>query len=234
MSYSPVLVFHLSSGSLGFLSGAAAISFRKGSRRHRLAGNVFVISMLSMSASATYLAVITHRMNDVCGGLFTFYLVATAWATARHRDGETGIFDWAALLVALAIVAGYMIFGFEAATGSNPGTPAGNYFFMGCVVLLAAAGDVRMLVRGGVSGVQRLVRHLWRMCFALFTAAGALFIGRSHLFPALLRKTNILFFLGILPMILMIYWLFRVRSKNAYERKSMPRGDTPYRSSLQA
>jgi len=46
-------------------------------------------------------------------------------------------------------------------------------FFMGSVMLLAGAGDVRMLVRGGVLGAKRIARHLWRMCFGLFIAAGS-------------------------------------------------------------
>lgn len=36
----PILVFHISAGILGVLSGAVAMSFRKGSRGHRVAGNV--------------------------------------------------------------------------------------------------------------------------------------------------------------------------------------------------
>ncbi len=31
------------------------------------------------------------------------------------------------------------------------------------LVTTATVGDVRMLVRGGVSGAQRIARHLWRM-----------------------------------------------------------------------
>jgi hypothetical protein len=67
------------------------------------------------------------------------------------------------------------------------------YFFMGSVALLAAAGDVRMLVRGGVFGPHRMARHLQRMCFALFNAAGAVFLGQQQVFRALLRETNVLF-----------------------------------------
>jgi hypothetical protein len=37
-------------------------------------------------------------------------------------------------------------------------------------MLLAAAGDLRMLLRGGLFGAQRIARHLWRMCFGLFIA----------------------------------------------------------------
>ncbi len=41
----PILVFHICAGISGLLSGAVAMSFRKGSRGHRVAGNVFVISV---------------------------------------------------------------------------------------------------------------------------------------------------------------------------------------------
>jgi uncharacterized membrane protein len=246
MSFSPILVLHICAGTLALFSGAAAMSFRKGSHRHRVAGNVFVLSMLSMAAAAVYLAFVKHQMGNVFGGILTFYLVTTAWLTARRRDGETHIFDWGALLVALAIGATIMIYGLEKATGkpglNDGGVPVGMYFFLSSVVLLAAAGDIRMLVRG-VSGTQRLVRHLWRMCFALFFATGSFFLGpqnrplrllravglKQQLFAALLGK-NVLLLLAVLPLILMIFWVFRVRFTNAFKEKPMPvpGGDAQY------
>ena len=41
MSYSPILSAHIFAGTLGLLSGTAAMSFRKGSTRHVLAGKIF-------------------------------------------------------------------------------------------------------------------------------------------------------------------------------------------------
>jgi uncharacterized membrane protein len=232
VSFSPLLSLHVSAGIAGILSGAAAISFRKGSPRHAMAGKVFVISMLTMAASAVYLAVLKHQNNNVGGGVLTFYLVATAWVTARRRDGETSIFDWVALLIPLWAGIGGWINGLEAVhspTGSKYGVPAGMHFFLGSVMLLAAAGDVRMLVRGGVFGAQRIVRHLWRMCFGLFIATGSFFLGQgSKVFPAFLLKTNVLFVPAILPLLLLIFWLFRVRFTNAYKRMSMQRGGEVY------
>ena len=89
---------------------------------------------------------------------------------------------------------------------------------MGSVAALAVAGDVRMLVRGGISGRHRIARHLWRMCFALFIAAGSIFLARQHLFPAFMRKTGALIFLSVLPLLLMIFWLVRIRFANASRR----------------
>ena len=232
MRFSPILVLHISAGIIAILSGAVALSFRKGSPRHALAGKVFVISMLTMAAGAVYLAVLKHQNNNVGGGVLTFYLVATAWVTAKRRDGETSIFDWVALLIPLWSGIGGWINALEAVhspTGSKYGVPAGMHFFLGSVMLLAAAGDVRMLLRGGVFGAQRIVRHLWRMCFGLFIAAGSFFLGQgSKVFPAFILKTNVLFIPAILPLILLIFWLFRVRFTYAYKSKSMPRGADVY------
>lgn len=222
---SPILLLHICGGGTGLLSGAFSMCFRKGSRPHRIAGNVFFISMLIMSSAGAYMALVRSEMNNVFGGVLTFYLVATAWATARRREGKTGIFDWAALLVALGVGALIVSYGIEAAnspSGTKGGIPAGMYFFLGSVALLSAAGDIRMLVRGGVFGAQRIARHLWRMCFALFVASASLFLARPRLFPAFMREVGILFLLGVLPLILMIFWLIRVRFTGVYKSKPMP------------
>jgi len=214
MTYSPALILHICSGTVGLLSGGVAVFLRKGSRRHRVAGNVFVVSMLSLSTTGAYLGFMRSEPGNVLAGVFTFYLVATGWATARRGERQTVMLDWAALLVIIAAVIGYMTFAMEAArspSGAIGGIPAGMYFFMGCIASLAAVGDIRMLVNNGVSGTHRLVRHLWRMCFGLFIASGSVFFARPHLFPAFMRKTYMLFLLGILPLLLMIFWLIRVR-----------------------
>jgi uncharacterized membrane protein len=72
MSFSPILLLHICGGTLGVLSGAAAISFRKGSRRHRVTGNVFVISMISLTASGVYMAFMKSHPGNVLGGTLTF------------------------------------------------------------------------------------------------------------------------------------------------------------------
>src|SRR5258706_4763167 len=218
----PLLALHIVAGTLGMLSGFVAVFLLKGSRRHALVGKVFVIAMLCLSASGVLRAIMKSQPGNVLGGALTCYLVATAWMTARRREGEPGLLDWGALLVALTVGAFEMTYGFEAATsrtGLKHGYPPGPYFSFGFVALLAAAGDVRMLMRRGISGTQRIARHLWRMCFALFVAAASIFLARQHLFPAFMRKTGALVFLSVLPLLLMIFWLVRVRFANAYKQR---------------
>ena len=224
---SAILFLHICSGTLGLLSGAAAMTFRKGSRRHGIAGNVFVISMLGLGASGAYMGWMKHQTVNVAMGLLTCYLVATAWRTARRDDSETSFFDLGALMVPLGVAGAFLGSGLQALNSQNglkDGMPAAPYFIIGLMALLFAIGDIHMLVRRNLSSRQRLARHLCRMCVALFIASGSLFLARPHLFPSILRRTGILFVLGILPLILMIFWIFRARFANAYKRRSMPHG----------
>ena len=223
----PILVFHICAGTIGLLSGAVGIAVRKGSRQHRVAGNVFFVSMLSLAVSAVYLSFMKHQISNVFGGTLTFYMVATAWLTARRREGGTGIFDYVALLVALAVGVCEVTYGSEAAlspTGLKDGYSPGVYFGSGFVALLAVTGDVRMIVRGGIFGAQRIARHVWRMCIALFVASGSFFLGQQQVFPAAVRNTPILPILTFLPIVIMIFWLLRVGLTKAYKGKWMPRG----------
>src|SRR5256885_395354 len=227
MSYSPILIFHICGGTLGLLSGAAAMSFRKGTPRHALAGKVFVASMFAMGVAATYLAIVRHQPHNISGGILTVYLIGTAWLTARRGDGQTSRFDWLAMLVPLTLGTLNWVNGLKivrSGASSQHGVPVGMIFFLGSVMLLAAAGDLRMLLRGGIVGAKRMARHLWRMCFGLIIAAGSFFFGPSnrplrllstvglgkYLSPALF-STSLYLLLTILPLILLVFWLLRVR-----------------------
>jgi|SRR5215469_9315920 len=234
----PVLFVHICAGTLGLVSGAAALSFAKGSPGHVVAGKLFVFSMLTMAAGATYLAILKHQPGNIGGGIFTFYLVLTAWLTARRTEGETNRLDWVALLIPLTLGVLTWISGFEKMESPGPpsdGVPAGMNFFMGSIMLLAALGDARMLVRRGVLGRKRIVRHLWRMCFGLFIATGSFFLGpanrplrllramgfRQELFRALLRQ-EVLLFLAVLPLLMLIFWVIRIRFTTGLRRVRVP------------
>ena len=224
---SPILVTHVCAGSLGLLSGTVAISVRKGSRGHATMGIVFSISMLTLAATGAYIAYGKSQTGNIIGGIVTLYMVSTAWMAARRKDHQTGIFDWCALVVALTIGTACLTYGYRVALGvaiPKDGVPAGMDFFFGFIVLLAAGGDIRMLSLGGFAGAQRIARHLWRMCFGLFVASGSFFMGRQQIFPAPIRRSGILIFLTVLPLLLLLFWLIRVRFTTPYVRELKPRG----------
>src|ERR1700677_1418534 len=240
----PILLVHICAGILGLFSGTAALSFRKGSPGHVLAGKLFVASMLTMAVGAVYLGIVKHQTGNIGGGIITFYLIGTGWLTARRREGETSRMDWVALLIPLALGILIWVNGIKvvlSGASSQDGVPVGMSFFMGSICLLAAAGDIRMLTRGGVLGLKRITRHLWRMCFGLFIAAGSFFMGPSNRplrllsavglgqnLPSALFSTNLYLILSTLPLVLLIFWLVRVRFTNAFKGKSMPPSDDVY------
>lgn len=225
MSFSPVLPVHIAGGIAGIVSGTAALVYRKGGPRHALAGKVFVAAMLTMATAALYLAIVRHQPNNIGGAILTFYLIMTAWLTARRADGVTSRWDWLILLIPIPIGIGGWINGIDAMhspTWSKYGVPAGMHMFMGSICLLASAGDVRMLLRGGVAGMKRVVRHLWRMCFGLFIATGSFFLGQQQVFPEFLRGSIVLIVPAVLPLFLLIFWFLRVRLSKTYLKKVMP------------
>jgi hypothetical protein len=233
-----MLVLHVCAGIVGLFSGTLAMFFRKGSPHHVHAGKVFVASMLFMAVGAVYLGIVKNQPSNVGGGIITFYLIGTGWLTARPREGETSQMDWVAMLIPLTVGILTWVNGIEVlrngATSQN-GVPVGMSFFMGSICLFAAVGDVRMLLHGGIFGVRRIARHLWRTCFGLFIAAGSFFLGpsnrplrllsavgvRQHL-PSAVFGTTLYLVLTILPLVLLIFWLARVRFTNAFEGKPMP------------
>lgn len=220
MSYSPLLLLHIASGTAGMLSGFITVFLKKGARRHAIAGKVFVVSMVCLTLSGTYMAVVKHQPGNILGGTLTFYMVVTAWMTARRPSGTPGLLDWGALLIVAGVAVAEVTLGVKAVrspTGMIYEYSPTPYFVFGAVAALALIGDIRMLARGGIAGTQRLARHLWRMCFALFVAAVSIFLARQQLFPVLLQKTGALVFLSFLPLMLLVFWLLRVRFARAFK-----------------
>lgn len=207
-----MILLHIIGGLVGLTSGAVALSTRKGATLHRKSGLVFVYAMLVMSASGAVLAALKPERISVIAGLLTFYLVITALLTVRRPAQGFRWIEAAVMLFALMV--GLLSIGF--AIGSLNGT-SGNVdglapigFIFGVVALLAALGDIRMLLARSIPWTHRMARHLWRMCFALWIAAASFFLGQSDEFPEALRIMPLLCTPVLLVFLLMFYWLARV------------------------
>jgi hypothetical protein len=85
-------------------------------------------------------------------------------------------------------------------------------------VLLAGIGDVRMIRSGLLRGAPRLARHLWRMCFALFIAAGSFFLGQAKVIPKPIRIIPLLAIPVVAVLVTMLYWLWRIRVRRSFAR----------------
>jgi uncharacterized membrane protein len=207
------LMIHICSAVVALIAGFLAVLLRKGTDRHRLAGNIFTLSMISMSVSAVYVAMFLrlNRLNAVMG-VFAFYLVTTAWKAGRNRDGNAGRFERAAMVLVLLDAFVALSFAVQAANtpdGTLDHFRAPGYFIFGSVILLFGVADIRMVRRGGAFGPKRIARHLWRMCFALLIAVLSFYPGQAKLFSAAFRQSSLPYVPHILLVGSMAYWMVR-------------------------
>ncbi len=212
------LVLHVGGGCAGLVSGAVSLCARKGGAVHRGAGQVFVVSMLVMAGLATLTAPLVPQRGNMVGGVFAFYLVLTAWATLRRPAAQVGWFEAIAGVAALGIAAGAFWVGWlgsHSADGMLDGQDTHSAYVLAGVALLAAVFDLRAVWRGGLSRTQLLGRHIWRMCVALFMAAGSFFLGQEQVFPAYLQGSVLLMLPVLVPLLLMVFWQVRVRRMRA-------------------
>jgi uncharacterized membrane protein len=220
---SPFTLFHIVAGSAGLIAGAAALSVRKGGDLHARAGNAFFAAMLAMAASGAAIAAVRPERGTAVVGLFTAYLVATAWVAARNRQGIAGGFERAGLGMALACAASMLAFGLIASTsptGKFDSLPAAAHYPFAALAGLAAALALNFILRGRLARHQRIARHLWRMCAALTIAAFSFFLGQQDEFPAALRGLAIWFAPPVAVLAAMTFWLVRVRFAAAFRRPS--------------
>jgi hypothetical protein len=206
---------HISMGMLALASGAASMVLRKGSAAHRWAGHVFFGSMLTMSGTGVFISIfITPIIGNVLGGSMTFYMVATAWATVMRPPGRIGRFETFAALGAVGIATLGVTLGIKAASSPNGRFhefPAMFYYIFAGVALLAASLDLRMILRGGFTGISRLTRHLTRMSIAMFMATASFFLGQAKLFSPAIRESGVLRIPVYLVVGALVFWLAKFK-----------------------
>jgi uncharacterized membrane protein len=219
-----LLPIHIMAGGLAIVLGAVALVVKKGGIIHRRSGLLFVYAMLVMSISASIMALRNGLADgNVVAGVMTAYFVGTALTTVRPPSSWTRRINAAALTTVILLALGSILGGLKAinSPGLSPGgvpfrTIGVMLFVLATVMSLAAIGDIRVLRAGPLRGGPRLARHLWRMCFALFIAAGSFFSIQERVAKILpapfatgpMRALPILLLFGA-----MFYWLWKVRRK---------------------
>jgi hypothetical protein len=219
-----LLPIHIAAGGLAIVLGAVALSVKKGGIIHRRSGLLFVYAMLVMGVSASILSLLKGRADgNVLAGVLTAYFVGTALTTVRPVSPWTRRINAVALTVAVVLAAGCVFGGVRSINA--PGRDANGVPFqtagvmslvVAALLVRAAAGDLRIMRAGMPRGGPRLARHLWRMCFALFIAAGSFFSIRERV-ATILPEPFTIGPMRALPIVLlfgtMFYWLWRLRGR---------------------
>jgi hypothetical protein len=206
---SPEGLFHAAAGTIGIVTGIIALFTLKGGRTHIIAGRIFVTSIVIAAVSAVWLAIKSEEFGFIGAGALVVYFMLTAWMAVRHRENQSGWFEIGAFLVAAA-GAGVMYVAWLEAR-QHPALFNGLPILIFAIVAsLCALGDLSVVLRRGLAGKQRIMRHLWRMHLGFFAAVGSFFPGQLEMFPAWIQNIRPIILLFIPPFSvagIMLVWL---------------------------
>jgi hypothetical protein len=115
-----------------------------------------------------------------------------------------------------------MQMGADSPTGTVDGAPPQAFVLFTGIGIVAAAGELNVLVRRTISGPARLARHLWRMCASLFIASGSFFLGQAQFLPDWVRSSMINVAMALAPLVAMLVYLVLVRLPKRGRRQANP------------
>ena len=207
-----VWMIHTPAGTIGLVSATVALFVSKGGVLHRKAGAYFTISMLIMLISGFVAALLKESTDDMFLSAVVIYTVFTSWLTAHHKKNETGFLEYVALgwITTVALVAFFM-----SVSWRQVGAPS-TYLYVAGFAVFCAVGDVRNLHQAGLSGVQRVIRHVWRIGFSLIWAVLALTDKILKILGSNLNelpKEQLLYIIAvptIFILMIIVYWIINI------------------------
>jgi hypothetical protein len=207
-----VWAIHAPAGTVVLVTAVFAMLVKKGSARHKKAGSWFTVSMMVMLASGIAAAYLKNSLDDMMLGALVMYTAFTAWLAARHKKNEPGLMEIAALIW----VTCFAFTAFSISMGWREVQAPISYLMWGGLAILLALGDIRNLYHSGLSGTQRIIRHVWRIGFSLVWAALAFTDKIVKMMGANIKSMQgeqLLLIVAIPTMIIVItilYWITKV------------------------
>jgi len=222
MNSSIDLVLHIIAGSAAVFAGAVALLSQKGGRLHRRSGTIFAASMLIMAMFGAIISLRIEMTITVLAGLFTIYLVTSAWTTVKTPAGTLRQLDYyfppaGALIGGYSLYCGYLAQ--QSLDGLYQDFPIAVYLFLAIPAITCALLDTRMVLYKGISGTHRIARHLWRMSFAMYLAIGS-FIdqGLRSVIPESIQNTWITALPANLVLVFALWWLVSIFLTRKYQK----------------
>jgi hypothetical protein len=134
--------------------------------------------------------------------------------TVKRKAGTTGAFEIGACTLGFLLAAGAISLGMVANAspdGFAGGSGAKGFFFQGGILAFASALDLKVVLKGGIAGVPRIARHVWRMGLALLVAMISFFLGLQRVMPEFIQGSPFLFIPPLAVFVVILFWLVRLR-----------------------
>jgi len=207
-----VWAIHTPAGTIVWVTAVFAMFAKKGSALHRKAGSCFTVSMIVMLVSGIAAAYLKNSIDDMMLGVIVMYTVFTAWLAAHHKKNETGLLE----VTALIWIVGFAITALLISMGWREVEAPFAYLIWSGLAILCALGDIRNLYHSGLSGTQRIIRHVWRIGFSLIWAALAFTDKIVKMMGANLKsmqEEQLILIVAIPTMLILItilYWITKI------------------------
>lgn len=162
---------HIVIGIIGLLSAVVALSTKKGTTIHVLAGRTFATCILVVAITSLILLSVRMAPPLLVAALTAVYAIGTAILALRPASRKIQAMEYGLFIFEIAVVAIFLTF-------AVPQIIAGNIPPIGPVVILIIpvillAGDIHFFRNTGRRTALRIRRHLARMIWAFVIAVRA-------------------------------------------------------------
>lgn len=203
-------LIHFLAGGITLLAGTSALFLRKGTKLHKLSGRVFVCFMLVLALSGLWMSIEREILFTVFLALITIYSFLTGWATLSKLKIAKRISSLSPTF-AFALFLGAVLGGVKAANspgGELNGLPYGAFYFIAFIAFSSLLLDLRYMRIKTVTRKTQLIRHVWRMGFALFLSTSIFFFGNNHVLPEAFRTPTMLSAPVVIVVLITLAYIF--------------------------
>jgi uncharacterized membrane protein len=176
------LILHIVGGAVGLIAGILNLIRKKGDKKHRLAGKIFLISMLTAGISSMVLASIHPNYFLFMVGVFTIYMVGSGQLyLKRHNNTTSKDLEWT--ITILMFIAGILFVGIGVLSLTKSNLFGLVFVTFGCLGLLFVRQDFKN--HRGLSAIKNywLLAHLQRMTGGFIAALTAFLVVNAKYFP---------------------------------------------------
>lgn len=208
------IMFHIFSGAIALFAGYAVIICPKGKASHKYLGRLYVISILVLGFTGTYIAVLRDVPLSMMNGLVLCYFVLSALNTIWQPANRINVFDKILFVIGVLLIIGFAWYSYQTTQvygGKLGGFGIQAYLVFGSIVLFSTVADYRYIKLGGLRGSSKLIRHLWRMFFPLIMSTAAFFLGQSRHLPKTLQSIEFIMLPVVFVLLSVLYWVIKVK-----------------------
>ena len=183
-----LLIVHIANGATGLIAGTINLIRRKGDLLHMRIGLVFTYAMILAGTSAIVLSILHPNYFLTIVGVFTVYMVSTAFRYIRLRltevDNDPKSLEWF-LTVCMGLSGFWFIF-MCVKTLIASDTFGIVYFVFGMISLFFVRADLKNYRGKAAHRNYWLLAHLQRMTGGYIAALTAFLVVNADNFPSII------------------------------------------------